>query len=201
MPTPARTSTEQIVAAGRSLVAADGLDGLTMQRVAELVGVRAPSLYKRVPSRAALVRLVATDLLAELGTALARAAATGDPAVDLRMLAHAFRSFALSEPSLLTLVFSPLPEGMAPDHQEVARSVEPLLALTSSLVGSQQALPAARTLTAWISGFVRMEVQGAFGLGGSVEEAFEFGLDVMLAGLAGAGGVAGPGSRIEAAGS
>lgn len=190
MPTPARTSTEQILAAGRRLVAADGLEGLTMARVAELVGVRAPSLYKRVPSRAALVRLVAADLLAELGVALARETGTGDPEADLRGLARALRRFALAEPSLLVLVFSPLPEEMAPDPQEVVRSVEPLLALTTQLVGVQRALPAARTLTAWLTGFVRMEGQGSFGLGGSVDEAFEFGLHVLLAGLRDAGAAA-----------
>jgi len=190
MPTPARTSTEEIVAAGRSLVAVEGLDGLTMQRVAELVGVRAPSLYKRVPSRAALVRLVASDLLAELGATLAGAAGTGDASADLRGLARSFRGFALAEPGILSLLFSPLPSEMAPDPQEVALSVEPLLALTGALVGPGRALPAARTLTAWVSGFVRMEGQGAFGLGGSIDEAFDFGLDVLLAGLRFAGGSA-----------
>ncbi|PFG17535.1 TetR family transcriptional regulator [Propionicimonas paludicola] len=187
MPTPARTSTAQIVAAGRSLASAEGLDALTMQRVAALVGVRAPSLYKRVPSRAALVRLVASDLLAELGAALADSGGSGDPEADLTRLAHAFRAFALAEPGILSLVFSPLPAEMAPDPQDVARSVEPLLVLTGAMVGPQRALPAARTLTAWISGFARMEGQGAFGLGGSVDEAFDFGLDVLLAGLRGAG--------------
>jgi AcrR family transcriptional regulator len=183
MPTPARTSIAQIVAAGRSLVSADGLDALTMQAVAERVGVRAPSLYKRVPSRAALVRLVASDLLAELGAALAGSGGSGDPEADLARLAHTFRSYALAEPGILSVVFSPLPSEMAPDPQDVARSVEPLLALTDALVGPHRALSAARTLTAWISGFVRMEGQGAFGLGGSIDEAFEFGLDVLLAGL------------------
>ena len=41
-------------------------------------------------------------------------------------------------------------------------------------------LPAARTFTAWIFGFCTMEQAGAFGLGGDVDEAFEFGLDALL---------------------
>ncbi len=51
MPTPARTSLAEIVAAGRGILTGEGLDGLTMQRVAEETGVRAPSLYKRVSGR------------------------------------------------------------------------------------------------------------------------------------------------------
>ncbi|WP_412159619.1 helix-turn-helix domain-containing protein, partial [Pantoea sp. SIMBA_079] len=51
MPTPEKTSRTAIVAAGRVLIESGGLDGLTMQAVAERVGVRAPSLYKRVRDR------------------------------------------------------------------------------------------------------------------------------------------------------
>ena len=62
MPTPPRTSLPEIVAAGRSILEADGLGGLTMQRVAEEVGVRSPSLYKRVRSRGDLIRLIADSV-------------------------------------------------------------------------------------------------------------------------------------------
>ena len=47
IPTPARTSLAEIVNAGLRIVEADGLDGLTMQRVA------APSASSRRPSTSA----------------------------------------------------------------------------------------------------------------------------------------------------
>ncbi len=182
MPTPARTSIEEIVAAGRRVVATDGLDGLTMQRVAELAGVRAPSLYKRVPSRAALVRLVAEDLLRDLRAALVSAAGSGDD--QLRQLAVAFREFALAEPGVLALVFAPLPTAMAPSPQALAVAAEPVLKVAGQLVGDEQALAAARTITAWATGFVRMELQGSFELGGSVPRAFDYGIQALALGLA-----------------
>ena len=58
MPTPARTSIEEILKAGRAIIETDGIDGLTMQAIADRVGVRAPSLYKRIRSRNQLLRLV-----------------------------------------------------------------------------------------------------------------------------------------------
>src|SRR5262245_64427407 len=98
MPTPARTSTAQIVAAGRDVLEAEGLDGLTMQRVAEAVGVRAPSLYKRVNGRGELVKLVIEDVGRELAETIAAASGSGDARRDLDAVARAFRAFAHAHP-------------------------------------------------------------------------------------------------------
>ena len=72
MPTPPRTSVADIVAAGRDILEADGLPGLTMQAVAARVGVRAPSLYKHVKDRDSLVGLVADDTVRDLRERLER---------------------------------------------------------------------------------------------------------------------------------
>ena len=74
MPAPAQTSTAAIVAAGRHLLEERGMDALTMRDVADAVGVRAPSLYKRVRGRADLFRLILEDVADELTSALDAAA-------------------------------------------------------------------------------------------------------------------------------
>ena len=48
-----------------------------MQAVAQAVGVRGPSLYKRVRDRSEVMRLIANDVLRELGGRLDSAAQTG----------------------------------------------------------------------------------------------------------------------------
>lgn len=184
MPTPARTSLEAIIAAGRQAVAEGGLQALTMERVARAVGVRAPSLYKRVRNRSELARLIMEDVLRELGDALDAAATTGHAGEDLRALARAVRTFAKSHPNAFGLLFTHVPDASRPDAALLVRAVQPMLRATTALTGDRDPLPAARTLTAWVTGFVRMEMAGAFQLSGDVEEAFEYGLDRLLRALA-----------------
>src|SRR5512132_958222 len=107
MAAPAQTSLAAVVAAGRRILEQEGVQGLTMQRVAATVGVRAPSLYKRVADRGDLIRLILEDVASELTEELDRAATTGEPRQDLRALATAFRGFAHARPAAYALLFAP----------------------------------------------------------------------------------------------
>src|SRR5262245_13349742 len=177
MPTPARTSLAEIVAAGRAILEAEGLPALTMQRVAAAVGVRGPSLYKRVRDRGALVRLIAEDGLRELAGALERAATGGDARAALRRQVDAFRAFAHAHPATYRLLFAPLPDDWRPDPDLNRRATEPVLRTAAGLAGPGEALEAGRTLTAWAHGFVSMELAGGFRLGGDLERAYAYGVD------------------------
>lgn len=172
MPTPERTSIEEIVSAGREILETTGPAGLTMQAVATRVGVRAPSLYKRVRDRDALLAAVAA---ASIDALTARLEAAGD---DLTALANAYRSFAHEHPEGFRIMFT-----VAAPHDALERSAAPLIHAASALVGEDDALDAARLLTAWATGFLQMELSGAFRLGGDVDRAFDYGLQRLLAGL------------------
>ena len=63
------------MAAGRQLLEEEGLEGLTMRRLAERVGIRAPSLYKHLPDKAALEAAI-------IATGFEEAAAAFEQAVD-----------------------------------------------------------------------------------------------------------------------
>lgn len=184
MPTPARTSLEEIVAAGRAMVDAEGVQALTMQRVAAAVGVRAPSLYKRVADRTTLVRLIVEDALRELSDRLDGAATTGNPRRDLRALARAFRSFAHERPRAYALLFARQEDAGVSEPELLARASAAVLRTAEALTGAEHALEAARTVTAWAHGFVSMELAGAFQLGGDVDAAFAYGVDRLTDALA-----------------
>ena len=179
MPAHAQTSTAAIVAAGRHLLEERGLDALTMRDVADAVGVRAPSLYKRVRGRSDLFRLILEDVADELTSALDGAATSGNPAADLRAMAAAYRAFAHSNPVTYTLMYAPhaVPGATA----RSVRSAATFLRVVAEFAGPGQALPAARTIVAWAHGFITMELTGAFRLGGDIEQAWDFGLDQILA--------------------
>ncbi len=100
VPAPERTTLDAIVIAARDLLESDGLAGVTMQAVADRVGVRAPSLYKRVENRDRLIELVAEATLADLAD---RLAAETDPLA----LLDVFRDFGHEHPAAFRLVVSP----------------------------------------------------------------------------------------------
>ena len=176
MPTPDRTSLDAIVIAASDLLEQEGLAGLTMNAVAERVGVRAPSLYKRVQGRDRLVQLVAEATLTEVALRL-------DEASDAVELANIFRAFGRERPAAFQLVMTP-GAGTPSAGVEFGRTATTaILRISTELAGEEHALDAARMFTAWAAGFISMELNGNFKLGGDVESAWQFGVTHIVAAM------------------
>jgi AcrR family transcriptional regulator len=185
VPAAPRTTLDEIVAAGRAVVEEGGANSLTMQAVADRVGVKAPSLYKRLRDRDELVGLVATATVTDLGDQLADASMGPgeEPRAALTRLARTVRTFAHRWPRGYHLVFGFLPAPARPSRDSLERSVAPVLQVCAALVGPEHALDAARTVTAWANGFITMELADAFQLGPDLDRAFEYGLQVLTRAL------------------
>jgi AcrR family transcriptional regulator len=184
MPAPSRTSADQILNAARAILEEDGLDAVTMQAVATRVGVKSPSLYKRVADRAALIKAVADAVTEDLRRTLEPDPGTAiDPADQLRAIAHRFRTFAHANPQGYALLFAPLPPDQAPDAGALAAVGRPIVDVMARITGPDGALEAARTMVAWAHGFVTMELAGGFRLGGDVAAAYDEGIETILAGV------------------
>lgn len=184
MPTPDKTSRGSIVAAARELVERDGVGGLTMQAVADLVGVRAPSLYKRVRDRHELLALVVAANVDDL-TERMLAQDQADARQRLIALAEVLRSFAHERPIGYGLVFG-VHDAPRPEPEAARRSVTPLLNAVAELVGQEHALDRARLVTAWATGFLSMELGDRLRMGGNLDEAWSWGLDRIVTSLEGA---------------
>lgn len=184
-PAPARTSTDAIVAAARRILEADGLPAVTMRSVAEAVGVKGPSLYKRVPDRAALLRAVSDSVVADLARTIGQATETDDPRADLRAVAIEYRAFVSRNPNGYRLLFADLPTGANADPAALASLGQPIVRAMGRLAGESVALEGARTMVAWAHGFLTMELAGAFRLGGDLDAAYAFGIESILVGVSG----------------
>lgn len=191
MPTPERTNQSEIVAAAREILEESGLPGLTMAAVAARVGVRAPSLYKRVGGRDELLGLVADATVKDLGERIAAAIAEGahDGAHEARgsltAMVRAYRAFAKERPAAYQLVFLQAPPEAQPRQESLTEAIAPALEVTERLVGHDRALDAARLVTAWVHGFVSMELSGSFRLADGVDRAFDYGLAALADSLGG----------------
>jgi hypothetical protein len=98
-------------------------------------------------------------------------------------MAGAYRRFAHANPVTYTLMFTP--HAMSGGTARSVRSSATFLRVVAELAGPRHALPAARTMVAWAHGFIMMELAGAFRLGGDIEQAWDFGLDRILAAVRG----------------
>jgi AcrR family transcriptional regulator len=177
--------TARVVEQAGVIADADGLDEVTLARVAGALGVKPPSLYNHVAGRAALLRLISIQSVAELGDAL-RDAAVGRSGPDaLRAIAHAYRNFAHAHPGrYISTVWAP-----APGDEELTvvatRAVEILATVLASGWGLEgdAVLHHVRVLRAALHGFVAIEAEGGFGLPLDLDESFELMLATLIAGL------------------
>ena len=142
-----------------------------------------PSLYKRLPDRAALLRAVADSVVDDLSQDDVPATETDDPRADLRAAAVAYRAFVRRNPNGYRLLFTELPSGANPDASSLAALGEPSCERWPDSPGGRDALEAARTFVAWAHGFASMELAGAFRLGGDLDAAYAFGIESILAGV------------------
>ena len=100
---------------------------------------------------------------------------------DLDALLIAFRRFGHDRPEAFRLLFTTVV-----DADRLAATSAPVLRATTSAVGETHALDAARLLTAWATGFVTMELGGAFRLGGDLDQAYDYGRAHLVASLSNA---------------
>jgi len=200
---------ERVVEAALRVLDAEGIEAVTMRRVAREVGVEAMSLYNHVRDKEDLLDAVVEHVLLDFPTP------DVDPSLDWseygRQVARGWRSVLIAHPHVLPLLAgsrSPVanPDAMLP--META-----LRALREAGLSDRDAVQAFHAIGGYIFGFVLMESGQVFGTPGgggapgapmvdlpadqlpcvtaclpylldcNFDEQFEFGLDLMIEGL------------------
>jgi len=158
---------QQIVTVARELLETEGAQALTMRRLADRLGIRAPSLYKHLPNKAALEAALIAVGFEEAAAAFD--AATAGAAEPFAALVIAYRAFVKRHPQLYRLMTEgPLPgEQLAPGVE--GRAAAALLRVTGP--------PGrARAAFAFIHGMLILELNGRFPDDGGLEPAWRAGL-------------------------
>jgi AcrR family transcriptional regulator len=140
----------------------EGPEALTMRRLADRLGIRAPSLYKHFPHKAALEEAAAAFDAAEREAA-------GDAADLLQAFVATYRAFAKSHPHVYRLMTErPLPREQLPEGLE-ARTAAPLLRATGDPVR-------ARAAWAFIHGLTMLELNDRLPSDDLTEPAWQVGV-------------------------
>jgi AcrR family transcriptional regulator len=168
--TPAGTRlarADEAVAEARRLLEEEGPAALTMRRLADRLGIRAPSLYKHLPGKAALEAAIIATGLEESAAALE--AAVDGAADPLPALAAAYRGFALTHPHLYRLMHDgPPPRQHLPPGLE-DRAAAPVLRVAGSRAR-------ARALWAFAHGMVMLELDHRFPPDADLDAAWQAGI-------------------------
>jgi AcrR family transcriptional regulator len=177
-----------VVAEGRRLLEEEGPGALTMRRLAERLGIQAPSLYKHLPDKTALEAAIIATGMEEAATAFETAIAEAPDAGGsggagaptdaggsgagneaLTALAAAYREFALAHPHLYRLMNNgPLPRQYLPPGLE-ERTAAPLLRAAGSRAR-------ARAVWAFAHGMVMLELDQRFPSDADLDAAWRAGI-------------------------
>jgi AcrR family transcriptional regulator len=164
---------ERVVGAAADLADAEGVEAVTLARVAAQLGVRSPSLYNHVDGLEGVRRGIALLALRELAETL-REAATGRAGREaLEAIAHAYRAYALAHPGRYPLT-QYLSQPKDPDIDAAAGAVVRVVldALRGFSLADDDAIHAARGLRSALHGFVSLETGGGFGIDLDLDESF-----------------------------
>ena len=166
-PAPATPRARKIVSAASRILEEDGREALTMRRLGEAVGIRAPSLYKHFPDKTAVEVALINDGFEAIAAAFETAFT--EHGESLEALAAAYRTFARARPHLYRLMTTgPLPRERVRAGVE-ARAAAPVLRATGDP-------DLARAAWAFAHGMTVLELDGRFPADADLDAAWAAGI-------------------------
>jgi AcrR family transcriptional regulator len=170
-----------VVEAAATLADEEGLESVSLARLAERLGVRSPSLFKHVRGLQDLQRELAVLGFRTLSDTLRRAVGRKQGEAALPALARAYRKYARHRPGLYAAAFR------MPDTSDPVW-IGHGLALTRVLLGplgdfgltGDDAVHMARALRCTLHGFVGLEAIGAYWFPVDVDESFRRQIDAFM---------------------
>lgn len=173
-----------VVQAAARLVDEEGVEQLSLGRLAERLGIRAPSLYNHVAGLPGLRHELAVYCARELLAHLTRATIGKARAEAILALADAYRAYARDYPGRYALTLQAPPADdtqMAAVAQELVEVVRAILRPYD--LGDENTIHAIRSLRSIVQGFVSLEVAGGFAMPVNLDDSFHWLITLFVEGL------------------
>lgn len=183
-----------VVQVAADLVNREGVDSLTLNRLAEILGIRTPSLYNHVAGLPGVYRELTLRNAQGLGAVINDAAIGKTGTQALEAIANAMRSYIKANPGLYLAGLRAsrnFPEGdpsAAAFQRDLQTAEERAVAVIMTVLAGyglegDNALHAVRGLRSLVHGFTTLEIAGGFGLSLDCDESFRRLLHLFIHGL------------------
>jgi AcrR family transcriptional regulator len=176
-----------VVEAAADLINAEGIEALSLSRLAEQLGVRTPSLYNHIDGLPGLQRQLALLNVRALGERLGEAAIGKSGPQALMAIAQAYRKYIKDSPGvyMASLQAARTQETIDLELQSAEdRVVRIVMAVIASFgLQDEDGLHAVRGLRSLVHGFATLEIAGGFGLALDCDESFHRLVEMFTRGL------------------
>src|SRR2546423_5854124 len=173
-----------VVEGAVKLVDEEGIEQLTLGRLAERLGVRTPSLYNHVAGLPGLKHELMLYCLHDLLDRILHATVGKSRAEAIFALADAYRAYAREAPGRYALTV----QAPDPGDQEVQALAQQLVDVVRAVLApyrlsEEEAIHAIRSLRSIVHGFISLEVAGGFGVPGDPDASFPWLVNPFFTGL------------------
>jgi len=176
-----------VVEAAADLINTEGIEALTLSRLAERLGVRTPSLYNHVDGMHGLYRELALMNVRLMGARLGDAAMGRSGSEAVMAVAQAYRAYIKEYPGLYMASLRAA-RTRTPVDVELQAAEEQVVKIAMAVVASfglsgEDGLHAVRGLRSIVHGFATLEIAGGFGLPLDCDESFRRLVSLFIRGL------------------
>ena len=165
MPYPSQVNREIIVEKAREMIDSEGVDHISLSKLATALGIKAPSLYRYFDNKTELLQAVNTLTVQHLAGACLASIKNSDaqtPQERLLVMGDAYRAFAREHRATYILAYTNSSAEMRPDDAMLPGIALPLQAVFAELTGENDALAAMGGAWALLHGFLMLELNQQF---------------------------------------
>lgn len=176
-----------VVEAAADLINTEGIEALSLSRLAKQLGVRTPSLYNHIDGLSGLRRELGLLNVNALGERLGEAAIGKSGPQALMAIAQAYRKYIKDSPGVYMASLRAARTQETIDL-ELQSAEDRVVRIVMAVIGSfglqgEDGLHAVRGLRSLVHGFATLEIAGGFGLALDCDESFGQLVEMFTRGL------------------